>query len=269
MNAKILIRHRLFNQGITRPHFDQPEDVVSWLGAVQAQDYPGGKWTMATRLKNARESAIEQAIIDRKIIRTWPLRGTLHFVTANDIRWILQLMKPHITRQHASAFKQNELDEKTLTKCFKTMANALSGGKQLMRSELADALQKKGIDTTTRMSLILFRAAVDQLICFGQKRGNQFTFTLLDEWVPSSKTMDPEESLRELTIRYFQSRGPASLKDFMWWTGLPKSEALKGIALTNERLNSEMIEEEPYWYVPTDTKIPAIPSRAILLSSLR
>lgn len=267
MNPTTLIRRRLFNQEISRPQFNQPEDVVAWLGAVQAQDYPGGKWTIATRLKNARESAIEQAIIDRKIIRTWPLRGTLHFVTAKDIHWILQLIKPHIMRQHASFYKRSELDEKTLTKCFKVIVNALSGGKQLMRSELADALHKKKIQTDSRLSLILYRAAVDQLICFGQKRGNQFTFTLLDEWAPTSKTMAPEESLRELTLRYFQSRGPASLKDFMWWTGLPKSEALKGIASTDERLTSEVIAGDPYWYIPTDTKIPTIPSRAVLLSS--
>src|SRR5205085_1525694 len=91
-----IAHRRLHNQLITHPTFDKPDDVVRWLVAVQAQDYPGALWAVGLRMRDATETAIEQAIAERTIVRTWPMRGTLHFVAPEDVRWMLQLLTPRI-----------------------------------------------------------------------------------------------------------------------------------------------------------------------------
>lgn len=266
MNIKALIAHRLSNHRIVNPVFTTPAQVVSWLGAVQAQDYAGAKWSVGLRMPGATEQQVEQSIIDRKIVRTWPLRGTLHFVVGDDVRWMLSLIKPHITSQSASLYRQYELDEKTFTRCFKILAEALKGGKQLMRSELAEVLHKKRIPTdTTRLSLILNRTGLEQVICFGARKGNQFTYALLDEWLPETKTLQQDAALRTLATRYFQSRGPASLKDFMWWTGLPKKLAHQGIEMIRPTLEEETVNKIPYWLPAENHGAQTVSSKTFLL----
>ena len=67
---------RMRTQGLAEPAFDTPEAVVSWLGAVQAQDWYGSLWAVGSRMQAATEATIEQAIADGSVVRTWPMRGT-------------------------------------------------------------------------------------------------------------------------------------------------------------------------------------------------
>jgi len=112
MDAGDIIRLRLENQGINKRIFSNPYDVVSWLGAMQAQDYYALLWAVALRMKNAIENDIEQAISDKTIVRTWPMRGTLHFVTAEDVRWMLELLTPRVAAASKGRFKRLGIDQK-------------------------------------------------------------------------------------------------------------------------------------------------------------
>jgi hypothetical protein len=104
-------RCRLHNQHIARATFDKPGDIVGWLGAVQAQDYLGALWALGLRTRNATEEDIEKAIAAKTIVRTWPLRGTLHFVAAADVRWMLDLLTPRAVAGSAGRRQQLELDD--------------------------------------------------------------------------------------------------------------------------------------------------------------
>jgi hypothetical protein len=222
MKRSEIIQGRLYNQGLSLQRHHTAEEVTEWMGAVQGQDYPGAKFSIGMRC-GLNEDQVEQAIIDRKIIRTWPMRGTLHFVSAKDIRWILSLGAASMVRQHRSLYLRHGLDEKTFTKCFRVLEALLKDNESVTREEIADALNRKKIETgDNRLSFILYKAGGDGLICFGAKKGKQFTYTLLDRWSPGKNLFTPDEALYELSKRYFQSHGPASLKDFMWWSGLPK-----------------------------------------------
>lgn len=77
---------RLRTQRLTGGGFAAPADAVRWFGAVQAQDYPGALWALGMRTEGATEASVEQAIADRAIVRSWPLRGTLHFTAPEDLR---------------------------------------------------------------------------------------------------------------------------------------------------------------------------------------
>jgi hypothetical protein len=243
-----IARLRLHHQRISTTTFDNPSDVVRWLGAVQAQDYLGSLWALGLRTRQASEAAVEQAIADRAFVRTWPLRGTLHYVAAEDVRWMLMLAAPRTIARAAPRYRQLELDDATFAKSGRVLARALRGGRQLTRAELAAALDRAGIPTDgQRLIHLLNRSSLEGLTCYAARRGRQLTFALLDEWAPSAKRLGREEALAELAARYFESRGPATLQDFVWWSGLTTADARAGLESAKPRLAQEVFDGQTYW----------------------
>src|SRR5262249_55350852 len=249
MTSSDIARLRLHNQRIARGTFEHPSDVVARLGAVQAQDYLGALWAVGLRMRNAVEADIEQALADRTIIRTWPMRGTLHFVAAADVRWMLELLTPPVVANNAQRLlRQFELGERAFARSRDLFADALEGGKQLTRNAMYKVLEAGGVSTAGQRGLhILWRLAQDGVICFGARKGKQQTFALLDEWAPKAKRMGRDESLAEIAKRYFTSHGPATLQDFTWWSGLTTTDATSGLEMGKRSLAQETINGQTYW----------------------
>lgn len=226
-------RARLHSQLLAGNGLETPHAVVSHFGAVQAQDYLGSLWAVGARMRNAVESEIENALVERSIVRCWPMRGTLHFVAAEDVRWILELLSPRvIQRSRGRLEREFDLGARVLRRSRTLVERALAGGNALTRPEIYAMLEKARIATGASRGLhILYALAHERVICFGARRGKQPTFVLLDEWVPVAKSKPREEALAEIARRYFASHGPATIEDFMWWTGLTKKEASEAMAL--------------------------------------
>ena len=248
---------RLVNQGISHPTFAEAGDVVAWLGALQAQDYGGTLWAIGLRMTSATEQGIEQAIAERTIVRTWPMRGTLHLVAANDVRWMLALLAPREIAGSAGRSRQLELDEATFARSKEVFAHALQGGQQLTRDEMLQTLEQAGIATTGQRGYhLLVQSAQAGLICFGSRRGKQPTFALLDDWIPQMKPLARDEALAELTRRYFSGHGPATTQDLMRWAGLTAAEAKRGLEAVGKELIQETIAGRVYW-MPSSTPAPS------------
>src|SRR5260370_16515087 len=215
---------RLQNQHIPRRTLETPQALVEWLGAVKAQDFAAAKWALGVRLHGWTEYAMEQAFTDGAILRTHVMLPTWHFVSPADIRWLLALTAPHVRAASAYYNRKLELDDAVFRRTNAVLANALQGGKQLTRDELASALQQAGIatDGEQRVTYIMMRAELDGVICSGARRGKQFTYALLAERAQQARTLDRDEALAELTIRYFTSHGPATTTDFFCWSALPQ-----------------------------------------------
>lgn len=251
--------YRLYNQGISHASFTQVGQVVAHLGAVQAQDYPGALWALGLRTKEATPAIIEQAVTDRAIIRTWPMRGTLHFVAAADARWLLKLLTPRIISSMASRYRELELDDMVFGRSKELFNQALQGGKQLTRSEMLQILAQGNIPPTgQRGPHILGRLAQEGLICFGPYRNKQHTFVLLEEWLPSARELDREEALAELAKRFFSGHGPATVADLERWAGLKISEARAGLEMVKSQLQRKEVDGQTYW-LPIDE--PASPGK--------
>jgi hypothetical protein len=252
MNSASLPRHRLHSLRLATTNFDDPADLVWWLGAVQAQDYLGSLWAIGLRTRNATETDVERAIADRSIIRTWPMRGTLHFVAAVDVRWMLALLTPRVVAASAARLKREYgLDQPVLGRSRKAVARALEGGRRLTRDALYRTLERQGIVAGGGRGLHLtWRLAHEGLICFGTRAGRQQTFVLLDEWVPGGKRLARDEALAELARRYFTSHGPATVRDFAWWSGLLLTDAADGAAMAREHLVSFELAGRTYWASP-------------------
>jgi hypothetical protein len=261
---------RLYNQQLVQTRLDRPEEVVAWLGAVQAQDYAGAKWALALRLRNATHAAIEQAFTDGAILRTHVMRPTWHFVAPADIRWLLALTAPRVHAINATYYRKLELDEALLRRSRTAIVNALEGGKQLTRAELGAVLARAGIDAAgMRLGYLMMHAELDGLVCSGARRGKQFTYALLDERAPQAKPFAHDEALVELTKRYFASHGPATVQDFAWWSGLTQADIKAALGMADADLEQEMIDGRPHWRaraIPAGRTMPPSPN-ALLLPS--
>ena len=261
-----ITRARLRNQCLSGGRLKRPEDVVRWLGAVQAQDYAGAKWALGLRMQRARDADIEAAFTDGRILRTHVMRPTWHFVAPEDIRWMLALTAPRVRAAMAPYNRRLELDANVFRRSQRAMVRALRGGRQLTRQELRVVLQRAGVhaEGVQRLALIVMQAELDAVICSGARRGKQFTYALLDERVPMVRARSRDDSLTELARRYFTSHGPAQLHDFAWWSGLSVADARAGLATVDSELTRETIDGRTYWF-PLSVRTLTSPRTAYLL----
>lgn len=263
-----IVRQRLHNQYLSRPRFEQPEDVVRWMGAVQSQDHAAAKWAVALRTNSLKEADIEQAVTDGRIIRIHVMRPTWHYVVPADLRWMLMLTAPRVKVAIRSWMRQVEIDEALATRSNDLMAKALQGGKQLTRAELVAVLEADGIDAShLRAGFFTIIAELDGVICSGGYRGKWATYALLEERVPTANVLTYDEALAELTRRYFTSHGPATLKDYVWWSGLTMAQARAGIEMVKAQLASEAVEGQTYWFSPVELPIERADPTAYLLTN--
>ena len=207
--------------------------IVARLGGVQAQDYDGARWSIGIRLPHAVEQEIEAAIASQRIIRTWALRGTLHLLAAADVHWLLALLAPIVVSGNQRRYGELELDEETFVRSGRLIRACLGDGHPRTRSEICAVLEREGISTNgQRAPYLLQRAALEGAICLGPNLGRESTYTVLPRPEGQVACGTPKEALAALAERYFTSHGPATIRDFAWWSGLPASVAREALEST-------------------------------------
>jgi Winged helix DNA-binding domain len=249
--AAVLAARRLSVQQIALHAFTTPREVVTWLGAVQAQDYAAARWAVGVRLPNeaATDASIEDAVAVGAVIRTHALRGTWQLLAPADVRWMLALVTPRLVARSATRHRQLGLDAAAFRRSHRALEKALRDGNHLTRDELAAELRSAGIFTADqRLAHLLARAELDALICSGAPRGKQSTYALLDNRAPKPPApLARDEALAKLARCYFRSRGPATIGDFTWWSGLTASDARNGLESVKSTLVSDVVEGHTYW----------------------
>lgn len=222
--------------------------MVAWMGVMQAQDYAMSKWAVGIRLPSAAEKTIEAAIHKGEILRTHLLRPTWHLVTAEDIYWMLALSAPKLKGLVKARHKETGLTPAVLKKTNSIIEKALTKHGHLTRNELLQEFKKVKIPVeNNRSSHIFFWAEMEGLICSGQLKDKEPTYTLLQEWVPKKKELAKEEAIALLAQKYFNSHGPATLSDFVWWSGLTITAARQALEAIKDQLQEEKIAGQSYW----------------------
>ncbi|RFA11127.1 hypothetical protein B7R54_06335 [Subtercola boreus] len=215
---------------------------------MQAQDLPGAKWSVALRSPGATLAGVDAALNSGQVVRSWPFRGTLHFVAAEDLEWMLDLTAARTVTSVGARFRQLGLDSATLEKSRAVATEALEGGRALARDALFTSFHEHGIDTAqNRGSNILWYLSHTKTLCFGPMIGNAQALVLLDEWIEHPRRLGHDDGVRELVRRYFTSHGPASLRDFLWWSNLLKSDAQAGLDAARHDLESLTVDGVEYW----------------------
>lgn len=264
-----LASHRLAATPSKPAGFKRIDQAVQWMGAVQAQEYAHARWAVASRMPHdaaTTDASVEEALAQRKVVRSWVLRGTLHLAAAADLRWLLALAAPALLTRTAAAYREVNLDEAAFRKILPAIRQCLQGGQQLTREELFTLLARRRIDTEGhRGGRILYRAAQTGLICLGDPRGKQARYALLDEWLPPQPELPHEDALKKLAQRYFASHGPATLADFTWWSGLAAGEARAALEMAGPKLTHALFEGDTVWWAKRTPVTPVLAQPAVQL----
>jgi hypothetical protein len=248
VSVRELTRLRLISQLIQPGDVQTPADVVRRLFAVQAQDFASACWALGVRSPGSTAADVTASLSGGEIVRTWPMRGTLHFVAPEDLRWMLQLTRERMLASLASRNRQLELDAAVFEQVTDIVIEALSGGHALGRNELMRLLEDRGIRTSgERGYQLIYYLAQTATICWGPPYKNQQALVLVDEWIAPTPERSRDESLREHLLRYLAGHGPAKLTDYQWWSKLTLTDARIGLALARDQLIELEVEHETYW----------------------
>lgn len=246
-----LAQLRLAAQGIGATRLQTPAEVVRHLLAMQAQDFGSAKWAVALRTAAATEAQVLAAIEAREIVRSWPMRGTLHFTPAEDLGWMLGLTGQRTVQSAAGRHRQLGLDDESFALGARLAERAVGEAGVLSRAALLAAFDAGGLSTEGQRGahLLLYLSATGLLV-FGPPEGKQQTFALLGEWVRSARALHGDEALAEFARRYFLSHGPASDRDFAWWSSLTLTQARRGLAMVADELEVLEVAGSTYWHRP-------------------
>jgi len=259
MNASEILSLRLANQLLDGSVVKAPYELVSWMGAMQSQHYEMAKWGVGMRIPGITDKEVEEALDKGDIVRLHILRPTWHFVSRDDIYWMLHLSSPRVRIAMRSYNKDLEITDFLLTKVRAIFEKGLCG-KSLTRQELGIVINEAGIVADERRAHhLMTHAELSGIICNGTLRGKKQTYALLEEKVPKiTDIFDKEESLYKLAYKYFRSHGPATLQDYIWWSGLTTAEARQGIHLIGQDFIHETINGQTYIFhrdsKPTNNK---------------
>lgn len=258
-----MIHNSIGNQRLIHHHIAHKNDlsaeaVVTWMGAMQAQEYKQALWGIGARMQSATLADVEMAIANREIVRTWSQRGTIHFIPAPDTLWMLQLCASRIVAGHGRRMKQLELTEAIIKQGEKLVINALQGQKIMTRAELFALFEDAGISTAGQRGYhIVWHLAHVGVICMGPMRNKEQTFVLLHDWVLNLRQLSSEEALTELVWRYFASHAPATEHDFARWSGLNLTDTRRGIENNRHRLHPVQINTTTYWVADVSSDKPS------------
>jgi hypothetical protein len=221
---------RLGAQHIRRRERSTPLETVRWMLALQGQDLPGAKWSIGLREAGGTERGVEAAFDAGHIVRSWPMRGTLHVVAGEDIGWMLDLTTPAAIASSAQRRAVLGLELADAERAREVVQRVLAGRHALTRDATLAAIEAAGVSTAGQRGYhLLWYLAQTGTLVLGPTEGRQQTFALLDDWVPDRRVLDRDEALGELARRFFRSHGPATAADLARWAGITMRDVRAGI----------------------------------------
>jgi Winged helix DNA-binding domain len=242
---------RLVAQRLAGPGHASAAAVVRWLTAAQAQDHGGAVTSVALRTAGGTRAAVEAAFDAGEVVKSWPLRGTLHLVAAEDLPWILTLAAPRVIAKTAARRAGLAIDESTIGYAHELTREALGGGRSVRRDELLAVWDKAGVATAGQRGYhVLRHLAMTGVVCFGPVQDREQLVVLVDEWIPRPRRPEREEALGELALRYFRGHGPAAVKDYTRWAGLTVAEVTAGLAIARAQLTAIRVDGVEYLMDP-------------------
>jgi hypothetical protein len=248
---------RLIAQRVAGPGFGDAAETVRWLTSIQAQDYAGAVLAVALRTASRDRGAVYEALDSGAVVRSWTMRGTLHFVASEDLSWISGLTAERLLARGMKIRTDLGIDVSTIERAREVAVENLSGNRRLTRQELLAGWEDAGLaDVKRRAYLLIWHLAQTRTLCLGptSRAGDQY-FVLTDEWIAKPRQLEHDEALGEWALRYFRSHGPATVKDFASWTKLTAADVKIAEAIAKQRLDRIEIDGTQYYLDPQTAEL--------------
>ncbi|MBT2594522.1 winged helix DNA-binding domain-containing protein [Arthrobacter sp. ISL-72] len=269
VTRNVIGRLRLAAQGLLGPAFESPPEAVRWMTAMQAQDLKAALWAVGLRVRGANADTVRAALDDGSIVRSWPMRGTLHLLAPEDLRWILDITAARLLRGMGSRHRELQIEARDVDIVRDTALELVSGGGAATRQELFEAFERAGQSTAGQRGIHLLGILCQRAwLVQGPLVGNQQLIKAFDEWIPKSRELDRAEGVAELLLRYMLSHGPATERDFAWWSNTPVTEVRSALALVKDQLAALEFEGTSYWMSPATAALldDGVPGQRSLLA---
>lgn len=252
-----LARLRLAAQGLVGEGFDDAAATVRHMTAMQGQDLPGAMTSAALRTRGRSRDGVAEAMNEGSIVRTWPMRGTLHLLPAEDLAPILSLTGRRTLQSAARRREQLGVDDPVQDAARSAAVGALEGGRSLRRDELMSLWDDAGLlGVGGRGYHLLLTLSLEGVVCFGpfdgagRNGGGEQRIVLCEEWIGPPRRVDRDEALAQWALRYFRSHGPATVRDFAWWTKLPLGAIRGALAEVADRLATWTVDGTEFLMAP-------------------
>jgi hypothetical protein len=251
VSPKVMGRLRLASQGLLGSGFDGVPEAVRGMAAMQAQDLPAALWAVGVRVPGAGLSDVRRALDEGSVVRSWPMRGTLHLLAPEDLRWVLNITTARMVQGTAGRHRQLEITGRDVEVCREAALGLVDGGRAASREELFAAFAAAGQATKAQRGIhLLWMLCQSCSLVHGPLHGNQQKFVAFDRWIPSSRDLGREEGIAELLLRYLRSHGPATLRDFAWWSSIPLTEVRRALPAVSGGLVELQFDGTQYWLAP-------------------
>ncbi len=269
MDDRAIARWRMHTLRLTGQTYPTPRAVVEGLLAVQSENHSQASWAVATRTSGITAAEFARLFDDGAILRTHVLRPTWHYVRPDDIRWLVEVTAPRISRLMIQLQRSLDLDDAVVDASAQVIADALSGGVHMTRDALAVRLREAGLPAEgQRLGVMVANAEMSALVCSGAMRGRHHTYALLDERAPQARRLDRDEAVAELVLRYFTGHGPATERDLAYWATMTLTDVRRGLAVIGDRLERFEHDGRTFWYGQPPPDDGSMAPRAHLLQVL-
>ena len=258
---------RLLSQQLASPQFKEPAEVVSWFGAMQAQEYKAMRWAVSMRTKKPSYKAFEKAFNAGEIVRTHLFRTTWQLIAGEDLRWMLDVCRDKARAglrgwMHTNGVDISAKEEARISGIF---AEVAAGRRSVLKEEFAQALRERDIDMDEQhLSYHLRLAELSGLLCSGDLHPTKRTLALVSEKVKHPLLLERDEALALLARKYFRSHGPATFEDFVWWSGLNVNDCRLAMAILGEELVPVRLQRRDF-HVHKDARVRGFRSGGVLL----
>ena len=260
---------RLLNQQLICPQFTAPHEVVRWMGAMQGQDYRMVRWAVGMRTKRPSVRAFARDFDSGRIVRVHLFRTTWQLVAGEDLRWMLDLCRTPALRGLAGWMKSNgiSIPREEQERVQTLFTDYLSAHRVAAKGDFDAALRDRGIVLDDhRLSYHIRLGEYAGLLCSGDLLLQKATYALVADKLPGAVSCPRDEALARLARTYFRSHGPATLEDFVWWSGLGIGDCRRGM----DALGAELLPQR--WrgldfYIHEESRTRGFRSGGILLLS--
>ncbi|MFE4543713.1 winged helix DNA-binding domain-containing protein [Arthrobacter sp. NPDC056727] len=251
ISSKVMGRLRLASQGLLGPGFDGVPEAVRAMTAMQAQDLQAALWAVGVRVPGAGLSDVRRALDEGCVVRSWPMRGTLHLLAPEDLRWILNITTARMIQGTAGRHRQLEITGGDVEVSRQAALGLVDGGRSASREELFAAFEAAGQATKAQRGIhLLWMLCQGASLVPGPLDGNQQKFVEFGHWITSSRDLSREEGIAELLLRYLRGHGPATLRDFSWWSSIPLTEVRRALPPVSGCLVELEHDGTQYWLSP-------------------